>query len=62
MYINRTKQKHSTKNKKQIMYKYTYYQNTQTLQNPHITNPTHTHTRTSQNKLKQPPYKFKQRQ
>jgi hypothetical protein len=49
MYINETIQKHSK-------YKYTYYQNTHTLQTPHITKPIHTHT--LQNKLKQPQYKI----
>jgi len=34
MYINETIRKHSK-------YKYTYYQNTHTLQNPHIHTPTH---------------------
>ena len=34
MYVNETIQKHSK-------YKYTYYQNTHTLQNPHIHTPTH---------------------
>jgi len=42
MYINETIQKHSK-------YKYTYYQNTHTLQTPHITKPIHTHTHTLQN-------------
>ena len=39
MYINETIQKHSTDNKKHSKHKYTYYQNTHTLQNQHI----HTH-------------------
>jgi hypothetical protein len=37
---NNTK-KHSTNNTKHGKYKYTYYQNTHTLQNPHIHTPTH---------------------
>jgi hypothetical protein len=32
------------------------------LKHPHITKPTHTHTHTLQNKLKQPQYKLKQTQ
>jgi len=36
---------------KHSKYKYTYYQNTHTLQNPHV------HTHTLQNKIKQPKYK-----
>jgi len=43
--------KHSTNNTKHSKYKYTFYQNTDTLQNPHI--------HTLQNKLKQPQYKLK---
>ena len=49
---------------KNSKYKYKYYQNTHTLQNPHIHTPTHykthtyTHTDTLQNKLKQPQYKI----
>ena len=31
--------KHSTNNTKRSKYKYTYYQNTNTLKNPHIQNP-----------------------
>ena len=42
--------KHSTNNTKHSKYKYTYYQNTHTLQNPHVTKPirykTHTYTHT----------------
>jgi len=43
--------RNSTKNtvqtiKKCSKYKYTYYQNTHTLQNPHNTQHTHTHTHT----------------
>ena len=34
--INETIQKHSTNNTKHSKYKYTYYQNAYTLQNPHI--------------------------
>jgi hypothetical protein len=37
-------EKRSTNNTKHIKYKYTYYQNTQTLQNPHIHTPTLLHT------------------
>jgi len=33
--------KHSTNNTKHSKYKYTYYQNNHTLQNPHITKPTY---------------------
>jgi hypothetical protein len=33
--------KHSTNNTKHAKYKYTYYQNTHTLQNPHLHTPTH---------------------
>jgi len=67
--------KHSTKNKKQSKYKYTYYQNTHTLQNPHIhtptrykthiythphvTKPTHTHTHTLQNPHIHTPTRYK---
>jgi len=45
-------------------YTYTNYQNTHTLQNPHIhtrthiKNPIHTHIHTLQNTLKQPQYKL----
>ena len=46
--------KHSIKNTKHSKYKYTYYQNIHTLQNPNI----HTHTHTSQNQLKQTQYKI----
>jgi hypothetical protein len=42
IYINETIQKHSTDNTKNSKYKYTYYQNTHTLQN----------------QLKQPQYKI----
>jgi hypothetical protein len=35
------KTKNITNNKKHCKYKYTYYQNTHTLQNPHIRTPTH---------------------
>ena len=45
--------KRSTNNTKHSKYKYTYYQNTHTLQRP-----THTQTHTLQNKLKQPQYKI----
>jgi hypothetical protein len=34
---------HSTNNTKRSKYKYTYYQNTRTKQNPHIHKPTHPH-------------------
>ena len=40
--------KHSTNNTIYSKYKYTYYQNIYTLQNPHI------HTHILQNKFKQP--------
>jgi uncharacterized protein YxeA len=36
IHINETTQKYSKNNKKHSKYKYTYYQNTHTLQNPHI--------------------------
>jgi len=41
--------KYSTNNTKQSKYKYTYYQNTHTLQNPHIHKPTPTQTHTYTN-------------
>jgi len=46
--MNETIQKHSTNNTKHSRYKYTYYQNTHTLQNPCMHTPTHykTHTYT----------------
>ena len=37
IYINETIQKHSTSNTKHSKYKYTYYQNTHTYADPHIT-------------------------
>ena len=46
IHINETIRKHSTNNTKHIKYKYTYYQNTHTLQK----------------KLKQPQYKLQQPQ
>ena len=51
---NNTK-KHSTNNTKHSKYKYTYYQNTHTLQIPHIHTPTHykTHTNTHPHITKQ---------
>ena len=74
IYIKETIQKHSTNNTKHSKYKYTYYKNTQTLQNqhihtsthihihtlqnPHITKSTHTQTHTLQNQLKQPQHKM----
>jgi len=56
--MKETVQKHSTNNTKHSKYKYTYYQNIHTLQNPHIHTPTHYKTHTLQNKLKQPQYKI----
>jgi len=44
--------KHSTNNTKHSKYKYTYYQNTQTI----VKIPKHTHTHKLQNKSKQPQY------
>ena len=41
MHIKETIQKTEYNNKKHSKYKYTYYQNTHTLQNPHIHKPTH---------------------
>ena len=41
IYINETIQKRSKNSTKHSKYKYTYYQNTHTLQNPHIHTPTH---------------------
>jgi len=41
MYIKETTQKHSIDNTKHSKYKYTYYQYTHLLQNPHIHTPTH---------------------
>jgi hypothetical protein len=55
-----TIKKHRTNNTKHSKYKYTYYQNNHTLQNPHITKPIHTHTHTLQNKLQQTQCKLKQ--
>ena len=47
IYINETvKKKHSTNNTKHSKYKNTHYQNTHTLQNPHIHTPTHNKTNT----------------
>ena len=46
MYINETIKTHGTNNTKHSKYKYTYYQNTHTLQNPHLHTPTHTQTHT----------------
>jgi hypothetical protein len=57
--------RHSTNYTKHSKYMYTYYQNSHTLQNPHIHTHTHTHTHTHPhitNKLKQPQYKLKQTQ
>ena len=39
---------------------YTYYQNTDTLQNPNIHTHTHTHTHILQNNIKPPQHKLKQ--
>ena len=56
--------KNRTNNTKHSKYKYTYYQNTHTIQNPHIQTPTYykTHTYTHphilQYKFKQPKYKI----
>ena len=47
-------QKNSTNNTKHSKYKYTYYQNTHTLQNPHITK----QVKQLQYKLKQTQYKI----
>jgi hypothetical protein len=64
--MNETIQKHSTNNTKHGKYKYTYYQNTHTLQNPPTHPRTHartqTHTDTLQNKLQKPQYNLKQTQ
>ena len=38
---NNTKKKHNANIAKHSKYKYTYYQRTHTLQNPHIHTPTH---------------------
>jgi len=55
IYINEAIQKHSTNSTKCSKYKYTYYQNTHTLQNPYIHTPTHfkTHTYTHPHTTKQ---------
>ena len=53
LYIHETTQKQGTNYTKHSKYKYTYYQNTHTLQNAH----TRTHNHTLQNKLKQPKHK-----
>ena len=46
IYINETIQIHSTNNTKHSKYKYLYYRNAHTLQNPHIHTPTHKKTNT----------------
>jgi hypothetical protein len=43
IYVNETIQKHSTNIIKHSKYKYTYYQNFHTLQNPYTHTHTHTH-------------------
>jgi hypothetical protein len=56
---------HSTNSTKHSKYRYTYYQNTHTLQNPHIHTPTHYKTTTvpdtpklnSRNKIRYAQYK-----
>ena len=54
----RNNTKKSTNNTKHGDYKYTYYQNTHTLQNPHTHTLQNPHTHTLQNKLKQTQYKI----
>jgi hypothetical protein len=67
--IHENNKKHSTNNTKHSTYKYTYYHNTHTLQNPHIHTPTHykssqnkhstrSSTSNSHNTIKYPQYKF----